>query len=331
MPRKLKATKQKGGFMGNLFGKANTQSENNNQQLAMVEKDLDLESSKKGAPGSNYIVIFLKSGEKVLSSPSSLIYMKGDVEKGEIEIGKDVLSAFSRSFAGEDMFMTSYKGGQAGGHVAFSSDIPGDVIKVQLKKDEEYTISRTSFLCSTENISISATVQPLGILGIGSGEGFILPKIKANSGGSIWLATFGSFERIDLLPNEEIILDNGVFLAAPSHMNYTLVRLGKTFISSFLGGEGFGMKFVGPGTIYTQSKNLNNFGQMMSKYVGSVDKPQTFKGAVKGAVVGAVANAIFGDDAGDGIGEGIGDALAFEGGKRTKKTRVSRSKPKSKN
>lgn len=330
MPRKSKAANQKGGFMG-LFRQANAASENNNQAVAVGERDLDLESSKKGAPGSNYIVISLKSGEKVLSSPSSLIYMKGDVQKGEIEIGKDVLAAFSRSFAGEDMFMTSYTGGQSGGHVAFSSDIPGDVIKIQLQKEEEYTISRTSFLCGTDNITISATVQPLGILGIGSGEGFILPKVKAKSGASIWLATFGSFERIDLLPNEEIILDNGVFLAAPSHMTYTLVRLGKTFISSFLGGEGFGMKFVGPGTIYTQSKNLNNFGQMMSKYVGSVEAPQTFKGVVKGAVVGAVANAIFGDDVGvgDGMGDGIGD-FAFEGGKKAKKTRVSKSKPKPK-
>lgn len=49
------------------------------------------------------------------------------------------------------------------------------------------------------------------------------------------IISIGSFERIDMLPNEEIILDNGVFLAAPSHMNYTLVRLGKSLISSFLG------------------------------------------------------------------------------------------------
>lgn len=313
MPRKSRATKQKGGFMENFFSQTNAQSENSTQQVAVVERDLDLQSSKKGTSGSSYIVISLKAGETVISSPSSLIYMKGDIEKGEIVIGKNVLSAFSRSFAGEDMFMTSYKGGQWGGDVAFSSDILGDVIKIQLKKDDEYTISRTSFLCGTENISISATVQPLDIRGIGSYEGFVLPKIKAKSGGSVWLATFGSFERIDLAQNEEIIIDNGVFLAAQSHMNYTLVRLGKTFTSSFLGGEGFGMKFVGPGTIYIQSKNLNNFSQMMSRYIGSVDKPRTFDGATGGTIVGAVANAIFSDG-------------KLEGGKKVKKTRVSKSR-----
>lgn len=284
------------GFMNNMFGK-NDLSEN--KQAPVITRDIDLESNKMGSAGSNYVVISLKFGDKILSSPSSLIYMKGDVEKGEISIGKSVIAAFSRAFAGEDMVMTSYKGGNKGGKVAFSSDIPGDIIKIKLQNNETYTISRTSFLCGSENIHISATVQPLGILGIGSGEGFILPTIKANGGAVIWLAAFGSFERIELKTNEEIIIDNGIFLAAPSFMKYTLVKLGKSYISSFLGGEGFGMRFVGPGIIYTQSKNLNNFGQMMSRYISSVDKPQSFDNAaaIVGAVgaVGAVANAFMGD------------------------------------
>ena len=42
-------------------------------------------------------------------------------------------------------------------------------------------------------------------------------------------------------------------------MNYTIESLGKNILGTLLGGEVFGMKFVGPGTIYIQSKNLNNF------------------------------------------------------------------------
>ena len=42
-------------------------------------------------------------------------------------------------------------------------------------------------------------------------------------------------------------------------MKYELERLGKSLWSSLAGGEGIGMKFTGPGVVYTQSKNFNDF------------------------------------------------------------------------
>ena len=83
------------------------------------------------------------------------------------------------------------------------------------------------------------------------------------------MAAYGSFKKIVLGQGEEIIIDNGYFLAAEKNFEYDVVKLGKTLTSSFFGGEGFGMKFVGPGTVYMQSKNLTNFALTLSSYMPS--------------------------------------------------------------
>lgn len=257
----------------------------------------------KGAPGSNYILFSLKENQTILSSPGSLIYLQGSIEKGTIKTGS-LFQAFARSFGGEDFFITSYKGLKGGGKIAFGSYIPGDILKIDLKVGEEYTISRSSFMCGTENIEISSRIIARGFFGFGTEEGFVMPTIKAiNGDASFWLSNYGTFEKITLQPNETIIIDNGIFLASPSHMNYTLEQLGNSVISSIFGGEGLGMKFTGPGEIYIQSKNFNDLCSLISKYVSAGTTTNNV------AVNNVTDKAIEGFEGFDGIGD-------FEGGRK---------------
>jgi len=50
-----------------------------------------------------------------------------------------------------------------------------------------------------------------------------------------------------------------MFLACHNTYQYNIERIGKSLFSSFLGDEGFGMKFEGPCVIYIQTKNINDF------------------------------------------------------------------------
>jgi uncharacterized protein (AIM24 family) len=43
-------------------------------------------------------------------------------------------------------------------------------------------------------------------------------------------------------------------------LNFTISKAGKSYISSFLGGEGFVCKFKGKGTVWCQSHNAKSFG-----------------------------------------------------------------------
>jgi uncharacterized protein (TIGR00266 family) len=247
----------------------------------------ELKAHIVGAPGSNYLEVDLPPGFLIKSSPGSLVYLRGDVEKGAVELG-GVGKALARAFGGQDMFITAYRGGQsAGGKVAFGSPLPGDIIRIDLGPREAVIVSRGSFLCCTADLEVTATTRLKGIIGVGQGEGFVLPVIQAGEvGGAVWLCAYGTFKRIDLAANEKIVLDNGTFLACPVALQYKIVRLGKTLFSSLAGGEGFGMEFVGPAALYMQSKNVNEF----MGYIGA--HSQSVSGGVK-----------------DGIGRGIGEGL----------------------
>ncbi|MAT10745.1 MAG: hypothetical protein CMM02_07030 [Rhodopirellula sp.] len=239
-------------------------SQNNN---TIIKKNKNIKYSIVGKPGSNYVKFDLKLNDAIINSPGSLIYLRGDIKKGEIKYDDSFGKAFWRGIAGEDIFISRYVGNNKGGSIALGIDIPGDILCLDLEPKSEWIISRGSFLCAYDNVSIeSKYTNSSGIIGIGTSEGFILPLIKNNDNNysKVWLSCYGTFEKITLNNDEIIIVDNNSFLASKKDMEYTIESFGKDLTSTFLGGEVFGMKFKGPGTIYIQSKNITNFKNMIN-------------------------------------------------------------------
>lgn len=219
---------------------------------------------KKGGAATilqDLLKIDLSAGQVVNTSPGSLVYMRGDIQKGNVNIGS-IGKAFARAFAGEDFFLTKYTAGTKGGTVALSLSFPGNIVQIVLQPKESYRISKGCFLACTDNITISATPQWKGLIPVGQDEGVIMPKVTCDgtSPGVVWLGGYGYFEKHELKDESDTLtVDNGVFLACPFNMPYKIVQLGTSVWSSFAGQEGFGMEFRGPGVVYTQSKNFNEF------------------------------------------------------------------------
>jgi uncharacterized protein (TIGR00266 family) len=236
----------------------------------------------------------LTAGQSVLTAPGSMIYMDGNIEKGEVKLG-GFGKAFGRLFAGEDFFMTKYSGkASVPGKVALSLPFPGDILQINMKAGESYRVSRGCFLACTENITLSGTAKPIGILELGQEEGFVLPLFTCSEKeGTLWLGGYGNFEEHKLEKGEIMYVDNGIFLACKNEMNYELEKLGKSLWSSFMGGEGIGMKFTGPGVLYTQSKNFNDLIQEISR------KLPTENSAKQKAVAG-ILDSVLGSDEGGG-------------------------------
>lgn len=107
-----------------------------------------------------------------------------------------------------------------------------------------------------------------GLFEVGQDSGFVLPKIVCGAApGCVFLTGYGTIRRHDLQAGETLLVNNGRFLAAritsPRPL-YTVVKLGKTVLSSLLGGEGLGMRFVGPGEVYTQSHDFEDLVRLIS-------------------------------------------------------------------
>lgn len=257
---------------------------------------------------NDLLKIHLVANQTILTSPGALIYMHGDIQKGEVHVG-NIGKAFARSFGQQDFFLTRYVGGPNGGTIALSLTFPGDIVQIILQPNESYRISKGCFLASTDNITLSATTQWKGLIGVGQDEGVVLPvaTCSADRPGALWLGGYGSFEKHELKDaNDVLTIDNGIFLACPNQMQYSIVKLGRSLWSSFAGGEGFGMEFRGPGFVYTQSKNFQDFMMQVSK-----EPPKTIAQTVQNNV----ANKI-GDKIGDAVTNAASSWFSSDGGRR---------------
>ena len=262
------------GIFGSIFGgkKVEEHIKDNieNDRLAPIR---ELKSNIFGNKGFNYVVIEIGEDDKIISSPDSLIYAKGNIKKGEKILEKKDI--FSKTIGKENSNLVTYSGGKLGGTVALSSDYIGDIIKLLIKQDESYIISNFSFLCSYHNIEITYLDKSINVSGKEATH--ILPIIKAIDGNvQVWLAVYGSFQGIELKNEETLLIDNGIFLAVSSKTNYEIIPKDSKYVSSIFGGEGFDMKFTGPGTVFIQTKNLNNMGKMLLQYINNIKEPIEF-------------------------------------------------------
>lgn len=213
-----------------------------------------------GPEGSQYVKYRLKKGQNIIAATGSMIYMKGQIGKAELQFD-GIGQGIKKLLAGESLVYQKFTGTGEDGTLVLGSNFINSIMILKITKGDGYRLSRYSFLACTDNIQISMTTQFKGIIGIGQSEGFILPVASCISGdyGYVWLSAYGNFEQEHVKADDSILVDNGMFLACHDTYQYNIESIGKSLFSSFLGGEGFGMKFQGPCTIYIQTKNINEF------------------------------------------------------------------------
>ena len=82
--------------------------------------------------------------------------------------------------------------------------------------------------------------------------------LKADGRGDLFLNTFGAIVQKDLQKDERMIIDNHHIVALSENSNYTVKKFGG-LKSTLLGGEGLVTEIIGPGSVYFQTKNINDF------------------------------------------------------------------------
>lgn len=236
----------------------------NTDKLISINKSIDRIFKRSlilGSTGNQYLKIFLNDDDILITQLGSLICMNSGIEKSDIKFD-GFLHGFSKILAGEPLFYQIYKGNKKeNGFIYIGSNFINSIIVIKINYGDVFRLSRNSFLASTGNIKISFTFQAKGIFEIGQEEGFFLPTATCIIGnyGYIWLCAYGNLEKIIVPTNDYLIIDNGIFLACNNKYEYEISKLGKSLFSSFFGGEGFGMKFLGYSEIYIQTKNINDF------------------------------------------------------------------------
>jgi uncharacterized protein (TIGR00266 family) len=131
-------------------------------------------------------------------------------------------------------------------------------------KNEKLIVSSSSFVGAAETLDMDLSWQ--GLKSVFSGESLFWIGVKGS--GKVLLSSFGAiFEReVD----GEYIIDTGHIVAFTETLNFGISKAGKSWLHSFLGGEGFVCRFKGRGKVWIQSHNPSAFG----KTIGPMLRPR---------------------------------------------------------
>ncbi|KAK2606062.1 hypothetical protein QQS21_003580 [Conoideocrella luteorostrata] len=190
--------------------------------------------------------IQLQQGGTVRSKSGGMIHMSGSVQ-----LTGAVKFSMKKLFTGGKMSESTYAGP---GRVALGPTLMGDIITLHLDGRQPWTAGKDSFLACTADVTMESKTQGFSKT-LFSGEDLFVYRVGGQ--GLLWLTSFGAVDRLDLQAGEQHIVDNGHLVAWSC--DYKIEKAGGGAMSSMKTGEGLVCRFTGPGSVYVQTRNRDEF------------------------------------------------------------------------
>lgn len=211
-------------------------------------------------------VTFDVPGEAMYTQSGGMAWMTEGVNM-ESNMKGGLGKSIGRMFAGESLFMATYKAARPGAQIAFASTVAGEVLPIDIGATGGLICQKGAFLCAQEGVHLSVTFSKKFSAGLFGGEGFILQDISGQ--GIVFLEIDGDKVEKVLAPGEVIKVDTGNVVAFEKSVSYEIETV-KGLGNVLFGGEGLFMtKLVGPGRVILQTQNFNEFAGRIIKMVPS--------------------------------------------------------------
>jgi uncharacterized protein (TIGR00266 family) len=211
-------------------------------------------------PGNTAAKVTLNRGETCTAESGAMIAMSGHMNITTSTHKKksgSLFKAAKRLLSGESVFLNHFDTAEKVGEVWLGTDLAGDMMTLELD-NENLIVQSGSFLACADGIEIDMGWQ--GFKSILSGESVFWLNLQGT--GTVVLSSFGAIYPITV--DGEYIIDTGHIVAFNETLDFTITKAGKSWLHSYLGGEGLVCKFQGKGTVWCQSHNPRSFGMMLS-------------------------------------------------------------------
>lgn len=210
-------------------------------------------------PGAAAAHLRLAPGETCTAEGGAMIAMSGDmkISTSTHKKGKgSLLKSVKRLLAGESFFLNHFEAGARGGEVWLGTTLAGDMMQYPLRQ-ENLIVQGGSFVACEPQVEIDLGWQ--GFKTVFSGESLFWVHLKGT--GTVVINSFGCIYPVEV--DGEHIVDTGHIVAFQETLDFDVTKAGKSWMSSFLGGEGLVCKFKGRGTVWCQSHNPTSFGRAL--------------------------------------------------------------------
>lgn len=198
--------------------------------------------------------INLQPGAVVNSKSGAMIHMAGTVQ-----LTGNVKFSMKKLFTGGQMSESTYAGP---GTVALGPTLMGDIMTLHVDGRTQWTVGKDAYLARTPQVVMDTKAQGIS-KSLFSGEDIFVYRLAGQ--GLLWLTSFGAVDRLELRPGEQHIVDNGHLVAWSC--DYKIEKAGGGSISSLKTGEGLVCRFTGPGAVYVQTRNMDEFTSHISSHM----------------------------------------------------------------
>ncbi|MEM4704743.1 MAG: TIGR00266 family protein [Candidatus Bathyarchaeia archaeon] len=209
----------------------------------------------KYKPSYSMLVVNLGQGEKITAEAGALTYMSPTIEAHTRKREKSILGSLGLAIlGGQSFWVNDYVATAGAGSLGLVAAPVGDIETLEVTPNQGYIIQKSAYIASTENVDLDVKWEGFtkGLFG----QGLFMIKVTGN--GKLFINTFGAIDKHTLREGEKMIVDNFHLVAFSSTCNYRVTKFGG-LKETILGGEGLVTQITGPGEIYIQTKNLQEF------------------------------------------------------------------------
>ena len=214
-------------------------------------------------------VMFDVPGESMYTQSGGMAWMTDGVEMSTNTKG-GLMKGLGRMFAGESLFMATYRAQRAGAMIAFASTVAGRILPVDVTATGGLICQKGAFLCAQESVNLNITFSKKISAGLFGGEGFILQDLSGQ--GMAFLEVDGDLVEKTLQAGEVLKVDTGNVVAFERTVSYEVETV-KGLGNIFFGGEGlFLTRLVGPGRVVLQTQNVAEFAGRIARFIPASGK-----------------------------------------------------------
>ncbi len=170
------------------------------------------------------------------------------------------LGCVKRLLARENFFFSTYTTSDGRpGEVGLAPTHQGELMVIDVEPATQWLCAGGSYLGSTAGLNVNTQFQ--GMKGFVTGESLVFLEVSGS--GQLLVNAFGRLVESEV--DQSVTVDTGHLVAFESTLRYEITKAGKSWIQSWLAGEGVVMKFTGQGRIITQSHNPRGFGATLGR------------------------------------------------------------------
>jgi len=209
----------------------------------------------KYKPSYSMLVVNLEQGETITGEAGAMTYMDPSIEAHTRKREKGILGSLGLAIiGGQSFWVNDYTATNGSGEVALVAAPVGDIEMLEVKPGQGYVIQKSAYIASTQNVDLDIKWEGFtkGLFG----QGLFMIKVTGN--GNLFINTFGAIDKHTLRAGQTLIVDNFHLVGFSDTCNYKVTKFGG-LKETLLGGEGLVTQITGPGDIYIQTKNMQEF------------------------------------------------------------------------